>query len=221
MFSQLLSNSIVRQYGKRAAAMTTSTTRITGSSSPSSSSYQSALQFHHPSQDQQRLQRQRQFGTTADMGSVKEAWDSSCYNKIDYCVTDDSTVFDAVQKFAAYDIGALVVTDSSGCLSGLISERDYIKKIALLGKTSKTTKIKDVFTSSANLVTATTDDSIDACMQKMMTKSIRHLPILDTDGKKVVGMVSIKDLIKIVFQDKEKTIRALSDFALGKSSASV
>ena len=104
-----------------------------------------------------------------------------------------------------------------GKMAGVISERDYIKKVSLLGKTSKETKIKEIFTQDANVVVATVDDSIDVAMEKMMAKSIRHLPIVDND-KNLVGFVSIKDLIKEVVTDKEETLRALSDSVFGKGS---
>ena len=100
-------------------------------------------------------------------------------------------------------------------MTGLISERDYIKKIALLGQSSKEVKIKDIYTQGANVIFASVDDSIDACMEKMMTKSVRHLPIMN--GDKLVGLVSIKDLIKETVEDKEKTIKQLSEMALGES----
>jgi len=162
------------------------------------------------------IQQLAQFGTMDESGTIKKAWENSCYNKMEFAISEDATMFEAVQQFSAYRVGALVVTNAAGELSGLISERDYVKKIALLGRTSKETKIKDVYTTKANLITATTDDSVDSCMSMMMTKGVRHLPILE--GSKVVGIVSIKDLVKTVFQDKEETIKALSDFALGKSS---
>lgn len=97
----------------------------------------------------------------------------------------------------------------------MISERDYLCKIALLGRTSKETKIKEVSTKTANLITATPDDSVEDCMSKMLSKDIRHLPLLDAGGK-VVGMISIKDLVKALLQEKEQAIKVLSDFALGK-----
>lgn len=103
----------------------------------------------------------------------------------------------------------------SGDMTGVISERDYICKIALLGRTSKDTKIKEVYTGASKLVTAKTSDSVEACMEKMLTKDIRHLPLVD-DKEKVVGMISIKDLVKTVVAEKEETIKVLSDFALGK-----
>lgn len=100
-------------------------------------------------------------------------------------------------------------------MAGVISERDYIKKVSLLGKTSKETKIKEIFTQDANVITASEDDSIDTAMEKMMSKSIRHLPIVNKTGD-LVGFVSIKDLIKEVVVDKENTLRALSDSVFGK-----
>jgi len=105
--------------------------------------------------------------------------------------------------------------DEGGDISGVISERDYITKVALLGRTSKETKIREISTKVANLVTAMPTDSLDNCMQKMIGKDIRHLPLLDEAGK-VVGMLSIKDLVKSVVVEKEKKIQVLSDFALGK-----
>lgn len=102
-------------------------------------------------------------------------------------------------------------------MAGVISERDYIKKVSLLGKTSKDTKIKEIFTQDANVVTASVDDSIETAMDKMMAKSIRHLPIVEKSGK-LVGFVSIKDLIKEVVADKEQTLRSLSDSVFGKEN---
>lgn len=74
--------------------------------------------------------------------------------------------------------------------------------------------IKDIYVHSRNVKTASVDDSVEKAMEIMMTKSVRHLPIMD--GEKLVGIVSIKDLIKEVVADREKTIRELSEFALGK-----
>ena len=100
-------------------------------------------------------------------------------------------------------------------MTGIVSERDYVCKIALLGRTSKDTPIKEIATGSSKLVTAKTDDSVEECMEKMLSKDIRHLPVVDAD-KKVVGLISIKDLVKTVVKEKEHTIKVLSDFALGK-----
>mmetsp|Transcript_379 Transcript_379/g.487 ORF Transcript_379/g.487 Transcript_379/m.487 type:complete len:183 (-) Transcript_379:72-620(-) len=158
------------------------------------------------------------FGTAEKSGSILSAWNKSCYHEMDFTIPESASVFEAVERFSAYDVGALVTTDDDGKMSGVISERDYIKKIALLERTSKETRIKDIYTQSSNVIFSTVDESIEEAMEKMMTKSIRHLPIMD--GEKLVGIVSIKDLIKEVAADKEKTIRDLSDLALGKGSAS-
>lgn len=162
----------------------------------------------------------RQFGTTEQGGSIMNAWEKSCYHEMNYTISENSTVYEAVEKFSGYDVGALIALDSEGKMAGVISERDYIKKVSLLGKTSKETLVKEVFTQDANVVTVTTSDSIDTAMDKMMAKSIRHLPIVSDDGKNdLVGFVSIKDLIKEVVVDKEDTLRALSDSVFGKESS--
>ena len=98
-------------------------------------------------------------------------------------------------------------------MTGVVSERDYVCKIALLGRTSKDTPIKEISTRGANIITAKADESVEICMEKMMNKGIRHLPIVD-DSSAVIGMVSIKDLVKTVITEKEETIKVLSDFAL-------
>ena len=100
-------------------------------------------------------------------------------------------------------------------MTGIVSERDYICKIALLGRTSKETPVKEIATAGANIITAKNEETVETCMEKMMSKGIRHLPIVD-DSDSIVGMVSIKDLVKTVVQEKEDTIKVLSDFALGK-----
>jgi CBS domain-containing protein len=100
-------------------------------------------------------------------------------------------------------------------MTGIVSERDYITKIALLGRTSKDTPIKEIATRGSKIITAKADESVESCMAKMMNKGIRHLPIVDDDDN-IIGMISIKDLVATVVSEKEKTIKVLSDFALGK-----
>mmetsp|Transcript_8876 Transcript_8876/g.18934 ORF Transcript_8876/g.18934 Transcript_8876/m.18934 type:complete len:190 (-) Transcript_8876:283-852(-) len=156
------------------------------------------------------------FAQTVKEGlTATDAWNKSCYSEIDYTINENLPVFDAVQKFAAYNIGCLVTTDSSGKISGVISERDYVCKVALLGKKSKDCFVKEISTKSANLITASPSDTVSNCMAKMLMKDIRHLPLLDDDGH-VVGIVSIKDLVKAELKEKEDAIKTLSDFALGK-----
>eukprot|EP00529_Nitzschia_sp_RCC80_P033946 CAMPEP_0113485818 /NCGR_PEP_ID=MMETSP0014_2-20120614/24679_1 /TAXON_ID=2857 /ORGANISM="Nitzschia sp." /LENGTH=204 /DNA_ID=CAMNT_0000379475 /DNA_START=310 /DNA_END=924 /DNA_ORIENTATION=+ /assembly_acc=CAM_ASM_000159 len=157
--------------------------------------------------------------TVAEAGLAKatagEAAALSGYAQIDFSINEDAMVIDAVQKFAAFNIGCLVTTNAAGELTGVISERDYITKIALLGRTSKETKVKEISTSSSKLITVTPDEPVQDCMQKMLASDIRHLPLVKEDGT-LMGMISIKDLVKATLQESEETIKILSDFALGK-----
>lgn len=147
--------------------------------------------------------------------TATDAWNKSCYSEIDYTIDENLPVYEAIKKFAAYNIGCLVTVDASGKISGVISERDYVCKVALLGNTSKETNIKEISTKSANLITASPDETVSECMAKMLMRDIRHLPLLDQAGG-VVGIVSIKDLVKSELKEKEDAIKTLSDFALGK-----
>eukprot|EP00581_Thalassiosira_minuscula_P031023 CAMPEP_0183765004 /NCGR_PEP_ID=MMETSP0739-20130205/10667_1 /TAXON_ID=385413 /ORGANISM="Thalassiosira miniscula, Strain CCMP1093" /LENGTH=162 /DNA_ID=CAMNT_0026003617 /DNA_START=222 /DNA_END=710 /DNA_ORIENTATION=- len=143
------------------------------------------------------------------------AWNKSCYSGMDYSIGEDSTVYEAVEKFAAYNVGCLVTKDADGKLSGVVSERDYVTKIALLGETGKSTKVKQISTKVANLVTASPNETVDACMAKMLSRDIRHLPLVDDKGE-CVGIISIKDLIKSCLEEKEHTIHSLASFAVGE-----
>lgn len=84
----------------------------------------------------------RSMATVKEGLTATDAWSKSCYSGIDYTINEDLPVYDAVTKFAAYNVGCLVTVDGAGAISGVVSERDYVCKIALLGKTSKETKVK-------------------------------------------------------------------------------
>jgi len=99
-------------------------------------------------------------------------------------------------------------------MSGVISERDYICKIALLGRTSKETKVKEISTKVGNLITAKPTDSIEMCMDKVLSRGIRHMPIVDDNGG-CGGFLSVKDLLKEVIKTKESEVKRLASFALG------
>jgi len=88
-------------------------------------------------------------------------------------------------------------------------------KVALLGETGETTKVKQISTKVANLIIASPNDTVDACMTKMLSRDIRHLPLVDDYGE-VVGIISIKDLIKSCLEEKEHTINSLASFAVGE-----
>ena len=122
----------------------------------------------------------------------------------------DDSVFDAIKIFAEKGVGALMVMDK-GKLVGILSERDYTRKIALLGKNSKETKVRDIMTSNVLVVTPQTRTR--QCMAIMSEKKIRHLPVLD--GDTVVGMLSIRDLMNDIIADHEYTISQLESYIKG------
>lgn len=129
-----------------------------------------------------------------------------------YSVSPDETVYDAIQMMADKDIGALVVMNGAK-LEGIISERDYRNKVILMGRTSKSTTVNNIM--SDKVVCVTPDDSVNLCMQLMTDKRIRHLPVLDND--KLVGVISIGDVVKSVIENQKGEIDSLRDYIAGGS----
>jgi CBS domain-containing protein len=124
-----------------------------------------------------------------------------------WSLNPQDSVFDALQNLASHDVGALMVMEH-GKLVGVFSERDYTRKIALAGKSSKETKVQDIMT--AKVLTVTAETSTENCMALMSQKKIRHLPVLD--GDKVLGMISIRDLMDEIIADQEATINQLQSY---------
>jgi len=124
-----------------------------------------------------------------------------------FSVTGDVTVYEAVKIMGEKNIGALVVM-SGDELNGIISERDYARKIVLKGKASRDTLVKDIMTEQ--VITVTPEDHIDKCMELMSQKHIRHLPIIDAG--KVVGMISIGDVVNAVIASQKETIEQLKNY---------
>jgi CBS domain-containing protein len=122
-----------------------------------------------------------------------------------------ATVLDALKIMAEKDIGALVVVQDDH-LVGIISERDYARKIVLKGKASISTRVKDIMTEKIFYVAPTT--TIKECQALLTEQSVRHLPVLE-EGK-LVGMISIGDVVKAIIDDQETTISQLSDYIIGK-----
>lgn len=128
-----------------------------------------------------------------------------------WSVTSSSTVLSALQKMAEKNIGALLVIDE-GKLVGILSERDYARKVALMGKVSKDTAVKDIMTERVLYVRP--DESVEDCMALMTEKHFRHLPVIDNKGK-ILGMISIGDVVRIVISKQKFIIAQLENYISG------
>jgi len=148
--------------------------------------------------------------------SALSVFEKSCYRKVDFRISEDKSVKDAVIRFTAFNLGCLAVTDKNNNVVGVCSERDYINKVAALDKNPNEVLVKDICTYGPKIITANKTDSLDECMNKMMFKDIRHLLILDDKNPDFTGMISIRDLIREILKDKREAITRLSDFKLGK-----
>ena len=127
-----------------------------------------------------------------------------------WSVSPDDTVFDAIKVLAEKGVGALIVM-KEGKLVGILSERDYTRKVALLGKNSKEIYVRDIMT--ANVMVISPKTRTRECMAIMSEKNIRHLPVVD--GDTVVGMLSIRDLMNDIIKDHEFTISQLESYIKG------
>ena len=122
-------------------------------------------------------------------------------------VSPATTVFEALRLLAEYGVGAMVVMDQ-GKLVGVVSERDYTRKVALQGRNSKETAVADIMT--RDVITVSPNTGTRACMTLMSQKKIRHLPVLE--GAKVLGMISIRDLMDDIIAEHEQTISQLTNY---------
>lgn len=119
----------------------------------------------------------------------------------------DAPVIEALRRMAEREIGALLVMEGPA-LVGIVSERDYARKVVLQGRASKDTPVRDIMTAQVRTVAPT--DTVEHCMQLVTDRRIRHLPVLD--GGRVVGVLSIGDLVKAVIEEQQQTLDQLQRY---------
>jgi len=127
-----------------------------------------------------------------------------------WAISPDATVFEAVQMMTDKNVGALLVTEH-GKLVGIISERDYTRKVVVKGKSSKTTPVKDIL--SSQVIHVTPAHTVEECMRLMTDHHFRHLPVLD--GDKIAGIISIGDLVNWIISAQHTTISQLQTYITG------
>ena len=127
-----------------------------------------------------------------------------------WSISPEETVFDAIQLMADKNIGALLVTHA-GRLVGILTERDYTRKVALKGKSSKQTAVKEIL--SGHIIHVTPDHTVEECMRLMTEHRVRHLPVLENDH--IVGVVSIGDLVNWIITAQSSTIHQLQTYISG------
>lgn len=124
-----------------------------------------------------------------------------------YSVLPTITVYEALVSMSEKNIGAILVVENS-ILKGILSERDYARKIALKAKSSKKTLVHEIMVQ--NVITIKPSDNLDYCMELMYTKKIRHLPVLENDA--IIGIISIGDVVKSIIDLQKDTIKQLNSY---------
>lgn len=125
-----------------------------------------------------------------------------------------ATVYEALELMAKNDVGSVVVADGD-CLMGMFTERDYARKLILQGRSSKDTRVSELMTS--NVLTISPTQTIEDCMAMITDNRVRHLPVVEKG--RLVGIISIGDVVKAVIADQQRTIQQLSSYIAGDISA--
>lgn len=127
-----------------------------------------------------------------------------------YSIVSTISVYDAVKIMGEKNIGAILVIEDD-LLKGILSERDYARKIVLKGKSSKSTLVQEIMVSK--VITVKPTDDLDYCMELMSSNKIRHLPVVDEN--KVIGLISIGDVVKVIIEKQKETIHLLDSYING------
>ena len=127
-----------------------------------------------------------------------------------WSISPEATVFEAIQMMADRNVGALLVTENEK-LVGIISERDYTRKVVLKGKSSKTTAVKEIL--SSHVINITPSHTVEECMRLMTDHHFRHLPVLD--GDRIAGIISIGDLVNWTISAQQSAISQLQTYITG------
>jgi len=136
-------------------------------------------------------------------------------DQVVFTIAESDSVYNAIRLMAEKQIGALVVTDDRGEIVGIVTERDYARKVVLMDRASKTTPVREIMSPHVRFVQP--DQTTYDCMALMTERRMRHLPVLD-EGK-LVGMVSIGDLVKDIIAEQQFTIVQLEHYITGSSSS--
>ena len=125
-------------------------------------------------------------------------------------IVQDASVFDAIKLMADRGVGSLLVMDGTD-LKGIVTERDYARKVIIKGRSSESTQVGEIM--STDLITATSQQTVNDCMTMMTDKRIRHLPVVA--GDEVVGLISIGDLVQAIISDQQEEIEQLGQYISG------
>ncbi|MDQ5984822.1 MAG: Inosine-5'-monophosphate dehydrogenase [Syntrophus sp. SKADARSKE-3] len=131
-----------------------------------------------------------------------------------YSISPKATVFDALKIMGEKEVGALMVINQSDEVVGIITERDYARKVVLKGKRSQESLVEEIMTPRESMYTVKPDTTVEDCMVLITGKRIRHVPVFE--GAKYVGLISIGDVVKSIISQQETLIEHLSNYIAGK-----